>query len=59
MYIYGMRKKKKTLQELLKDKTFFSGKYEKEEKVILNMTFEEAMKKALNTPLPEKDKPKK
>ncbi|MFT3679711.1 MAG: hypothetical protein QM791_05535 [Ferruginibacter sp.] len=29
------------------------------EKVILNMTFEEAMKKALNTPLPIKKAAKK
>jgi hypothetical protein len=27
--------------------------------VKLNMTFEQAMKKALSTPLPKKDKPKK
>jgi hypothetical protein len=31
----------------------------KEEKVKLNMTFEEAMKKALNTPLPKKQNKKK
>jgi hypothetical protein len=33
-------------------------KGEVEEPVILNMTFEEAMKKALNTPLPKKAKKK-
>ncbi len=32
---------------------------DKEEKVKLNMTFEEAMKKALNTSLPEKVNNKK
>lgn len=31
----------------------------KEDKVKLNMTFEEAMKKALNTPLPKSTKNKK
>lgn len=30
----------------------------KDEVVVLNMTFEEAMKKALNTPLPKKAKKK-
>ncbi len=30
----------------------------KEEPVVLNMTFEEAMQKALNTPLPKKIKKK-
>ena len=28
----------------------------KDDKIILNMSFVEAMKKALNTPLPQKDK---
>lgn len=31
-------------------------KPKKEEPIKLNMTFEEAMKKALNTPLPKKEK---
>ncbi len=35
------------------------AKPKKEEPVKLNMTFEEAMKKALNTPLPKKEKKKK
>ena len=34
-------------------------KTKKETPVKLNMTFEEAMKKALNTPLPSKKKEKK
>ena len=33
-------------------------KKKKEKKVILNMTFEEAMRKALNTPLPKSKKKK-
>lgn len=36
-----------------------SKKKIKEDKVILNMTFEEAMKKALNTPLPKSKKKNK
>lgn len=36
------------------------GKAKKKDKPLkLNMTFEDALKKALNTPLPKKDKPKK
>lgn len=36
-----------------------SNKKEKETPTKLNMTFEEAMKKALSTPLPKKEKKKK
>ena len=35
------------------------AKKQKQETVKLNMTYEEAMKKALNTPLPKKSKVKK
>jgi len=58
-----MGKKKKIAEDYLKGRTLFSGVYKKEEdkdeKIILNMTFEEAMKKALNTPLPKKTDEKK
>ena len=33
-------------------------KIKREEPLVLNMTFEEAMKRALNTPLPKKAKKK-
>jgi hypothetical protein len=55
-----MKKKKKSDSAHLTTVTLFSAKREKEEdkdeKIVLNMTFEEAMKKALNTPLPTKKK---
>ena len=33
-----------------------SATTKKDDKIVLNMTFHEAMKKALNTPLPKKSK---